>query len=83
MIAERYDEKWILLARQMQLEGRRLKRINADLLAVAKAYEAWEADLVMNADWSDFTPRLTQAQLNRLLEIQAMRNAALAKMKGE
>lgn len=53
------------------------------LLAVAKAYEAWEGDVILNADWGGpvgeyDTPILTQAQWDRLVEIQTMRNAALA-----
>lgn len=61
----------------------RLRAINADLLAVARAYEAWEADLVLNADWSRSTPTMTQAQFDRMMEIQAMRNAAIAKAEEE
>jgi len=53
-----------------------------DLYAVCCAYEAWEADVIMDADWRDSTPRLTQAQCDRLIEIQAMRNAAIARAKG-
>ncbi|WP_395454737.1 hypothetical protein ACHMW5_13605 [Azospirillum melinis] len=53
-----------------------------DLAAAARAYEAWEADLILNGDWSNELPRMTQAQYDRLLEIQAMRNAALRKAGG-
>lgn len=51
-------------------------------VSVARAYEAWEADLILNGDWSNELPRMTQAQYDRLLEIQAMRNAALRKAGG-
>ncbi len=54
-----------------------------DLLAVAKAYEAWEADVILNGDWSNATVRLTQAQHDALIEIQTLRNAALRKAGGE
>lgn len=54
----------------------------ANASAVCRAYEAWEADLILNADWSNELPRMTQAQYDRLLEIQAMRNAALRKAGG-
>lgn len=56
-----------------------------DLLAVALAYEAWEADLVLHANWeatADGLPTLTFAQYDRLMQIQAMRNAAVEKAKG-
>ena len=53
--------------------------IAADLLAVARAYEAWEADVILNADWSGDTPRLTQAQWDELVRVQGLRNAAIAK----
>lgn len=48
------------------------------LIAVCEAYEAWESDLVLNGDWRDSTVRMTQSQHDRLIEIQAMRNAVLA-----
>lgn len=54
-----------------------------DLYAVAMEYEAWEADVILNADWTHDTPRLTQAQWDVLVRIQAKRNAALAKARGE
>lgn len=46
-------------------------------------YEAWEADVILNADWSGETPRLTQEQWDRLVELQAARNAALLLARGE
>lgn len=63
--------------------------INAapDLLKVAEAYEAWEADLIMSDEsWAPCgmasTPKITEEQWERLIEIQAMRNAAIRKAKG-
>jgi hypothetical protein len=55
-----------------------------DMLAVLDAYEGWEADLLMDDEaWRDAeTPRLTQKLWDRLLEIQAMRNAAVAIVEG-
>ena len=47
-----------------------------DPIEVLKAYEAWEADVILHAKWGDL-PTLTQAQWDRLVEIQAMRNAVL------
>lgn len=61
----------------------RLIAASPDLFAVAKAYEAWEADVVFDGNWEDGLPKLTQPLFDRLLEIQAMRNAALAKVKGD
>lgn len=54
-----------------------------DLLALAHAYEAWEADLILNGDWSGSCVRMTQTQHDRMLELQAMRNAAVAKATGK
>ena len=55
-----------------------------ELLALAKAYEAWEADLILNNAWDnkDGLPSLTPAQYAELLRLQAMRNAAIAKATG-
>lgn len=50
-----------------------------DLLAVAKAYEAWEADLILNGDWSGACVKMTQEQHDRMIELQTMRNAAITK----
>lgn len=55
-----------------------------ELLAVAKAYERWEADLILcDVAWVGSTPRITQQLWDRFLEIQAMRNKAIAKAEGE
>jgi hypothetical protein len=51
----------------------------AEMRDVLLAYEAWEADLIMNGDWSCECVRITQAQHDRMLEIQAMRNTVLGK----
>lgn len=53
-----------------------------DLVAVAKAYEEWEADVIVNGDWEAPPPAvvcLNGHQINKLIEIQEMRTAALAK----
>ena len=54
-----------------------------DLLALAKAYEAWDAELIMSDEaWEggmrEF-PTMTEELWDRLLEIQAMRTEAVAK----
>ena len=54
-----------------------------ELYAALKAQEAWEADVILNADWSSGRAHLTQAQHDALTNIQNMRNAALAKARGE
>lgn len=50
-----------------------------------KAYERWEADLVLSDEaWRGGMaplPTITQSLWDRLLEIQAMRNAALGRVK--
>lgn len=57
-----------------------------DLYALALAYETWEADLILcqeawDGGWADL-PKLTEELWDRLLKIQAMRNAAVAKARG-
>lgn len=52
------------------------------LVEVLEAYKQWEADVILNEDaWGlagmAERPILTQALWDRLIEIQAMRNAAL------
>lgn len=59
-------------------ELKNLAEENERLRELAKAYEEWEADLVLNGDWSGECVRMTQAQHDRMLELQRMRNAALA-----
>lgn len=53
--------------------------LSIDNLAVdvLRSYEAWEADVILNADWSRETPRLTQSQWDWLVDIQGKRNAAM------
>lgn len=50
--------------------------------SVLRAYEAWEADLLMSDEaWAGGMrdlPSLTQSLWDRLMEIQSMRNLALA-----
>src|SRR4051812_31506169 len=58
-----------------------------DLLAVALAYERWEADLILCAEaWAPQGaaqyPTLTPELWDRLLEIQALRDAAVSRAKG-
>jgi hypothetical protein len=53
-----------------------------DLLELAQAYEAWEADLIMNGDWSGEFVRMNKEQHDRLLELQTVRNSIIAKATG-
>ena len=55
------------------------KRI-AELESVLRAYEQWEADLIMDNDsWRDRNlPLIKQSQWDRLMEIQTLRNAVLS-----
>jgi hypothetical protein len=56
------------------------------MAAVLKAYERWEADLILSDEaWDGGAadlPTLTWALWDRLLEIQAMRNDALKAIRG-
>lgn len=52
------------------------------LYALAKGYEAFEADLILNGNW-DNTVKMTQAQHDWMLELQIQRNAALAAADGK
>ena len=69
-------------------------RANASLVIASpglyealKAYEAWEADLILsNEAWAGgfaALPTITQELWDRFIEIQTMRNTALAKARGE
>jgi len=52
--------------------GTSIRYIRADapeLLAYARAVEAWEADVILNADWAHDTPRLTQGQWDELIRM--------------
>jgi hypothetical protein len=51
-----------------------------ELLSLARGYEEWEGDLILNGDWSGSYVRMTQAQHDRMLELQAQRNAAIRKV---
>lgn len=57
-----------------------------DLFALAKAYERWEADVLLSEEaWQGNTaplPTLTQPLWDRLIELQTMRNAAVRKAAG-
>ena len=41
------------------------------------AWQEWEADIIMNGDWSNSRPRLTQSQYDRMIEMQEPRRAVL------
>ena len=55
-----------------------------DLLAVAKAYERWEEDLILcDKAWGGgMAPMPTLTHHDRLMEVLAMRNAAIRKATG-
>jgi hypothetical protein len=57
--------------------------VKVQLVEALKGYEEWEADIVMNGDWSDDFPKLTEAQYDRMMELQEMRNAALSAAEAE
>lgn len=70
-----------------ELADARLIAAAPELYEVSKAYEQWEADLILSNDaWAPdgeaVTPRITPELWERLLEIQKMRNAVLAKAEG-
>ncbi len=55
------------------------------LLDVLRAYERWEADLILCReawDTADGLPRFTQDLYDRFMEIQAMRNRVMLEVKG-
>jgi len=61
------------------------ERLRVALVEALEAYEAWEADIIINNEtWrTDDLPHMTQAQYDRMIEIQDMRNAALALANGD
>ncbi len=62
-----------------------LTRIGSILLsaeAALKAWEKWEADIVMcNDAWHGNLPTLSQELLDRVIELQKMRNEALGRLR--
>jgi len=46
-----------------------------------KAQEAWEAEIILNADWSRGTVLLRQEDHDALIEVQDKRNVALVDLK--
>ncbi len=74
----------------MWLTHHNTREANARLIAAApdmmdfiEQHEAWEADLIMNGDWSNEMPRLTHRQYDEMLRLQGLRNAIMNKAKGE
>lgn len=67
------------------------KRANARLIAAApemqevlEGYEKWEADLILtNKVWVGGNPVIIDELYDKMIELQTMRNAALAKARGE
>ena len=61
-----------------------LANLTAQLEGVAKGYEQWEADMVLDRTaWmtEDGLPHLTQHLQDKLMELQEQRTAALAACK--
>lgn len=60
---------------------------DGDLVKVLLAYEQWEADLILRSDaWRGgiaTLPTIPQDLWDRLIEIQAMRNATLSRSKAQ
>ena len=46
-------------------------------IEAVRAWQEWEADIIMNGDWSNSMPRLTQSQYDRMIEMQEPRRAVL------
>ena len=72
--------------RPVELANARLIATAPELLAVAQRYEAWEANLVLHGRWEatgDGLPTLTEDLYDEMMELQALRNAAIAKATGQ
>lgn len=55
-----------------------------DMYEILNLYEEWEADLILDSQaWQDNYPRFTKRLYDKWMEIQAKRNAVLAKARGE
>mgnify|MGYP001424609041 CR=1 FL=1 len=73
------DKKWSQRYRELDAERAALEQRVAELEAALRAYEQWEADMILDAAcWQDGLPRMTQDSYDGFMEIQAQRNAALA-----
>ncbi|QRY69155.1 hypothetical protein JVX98_13100 [Ensifer sp. PDNC004] len=71
-------EKWLLQCGMPDAALSTTKPAQGDAIDVLRGYEAWEADLILNGDWSDGCLRLSHEQHDALIELQTKRNAALA-----
>ena len=71
-----------LLVMELSPADARLISAAPQLLAVCEAYEELEADLLVNGDWSAAAVRMSQEQHDRMMQIQAIRNAAINKVRG-
>lgn len=77
-----WDDAYVEFAGYFGSYGPHMFSAAPDLVELASEYEAWEADVILNADWTHDTPHLTQSQWDEFLRIQGKRNAALAKARG-
>lgn len=67
---------WMAFYHEHRAESAERQRDEA--IAALRAYERWEADLIMEDNsWVGGLPRLTQNLYDRMIELQAMRNAVL------
>lgn len=72
-------------AEYSELHGKyhRLRARADEMEAALDAWLLWEADLILNGDWSSGTLRLTQRQQDALTPLQEQRNTVLARYRGE
>ncbi len=52
---------------------------HAELVAALRAYEVWEADLILTGDWRNSMPAFRQQHYDGMMKAQELRNAALRK----
>lgn len=80
----RYDMTAMSITSEQAEANGHLFAASFSLYQVARAYEAFEAELLLSQRaWGDSLPRFTPKLLDRWMEIRKMRNAALKKAVGE
>lgn len=56
--------------------------VKVNVMPLLHAWDQWEGDIILNGDWTHETVRLTQAQHDRMIELQTERNRILAAREG-
>ena len=83
-VLKKHHDLWKLAAIQNARRADLMGEAADAALAALREYEAWEADLILEAAcWADGLPMLTQDLYDRFIAIQTKRNAVLSGQQEE